>query len=191
MARLERGPTKSCLWRTVSRKFIKCVITVHLTDNIKCIRCVKSHGGKQEVTLPSGRKHKKRSAIVPTCLIDFFKTSAENGRACCNSMASHQADGMDAYQIRIKSTDGANLDMVRGDSVVRSCSAWFSALRVALPGTHTELVKSIPPTKENWPRKLYKYSMKNDKSTEDRHETNHINNKYNDTNMNTRKMHNT
>ena len=34
------------------------------------------------------------------------------------------------------------------------------------------------------------YSKKNYKSTEDKHETNHINNKYNDTNMNTRKMHN-
>ena len=28
-------------------------------------------------------------------------------------------------------------------------------------------------------------------STEDKHETNHINNKYNDTNTDTRKMHNT
>ena len=53
------------------------------------------------------------------------------------------------------------------------------------------LVKSIPPTTENWLRKRYKYSKKNYKSTEDKHETNHINNKYNDTNMNTRKMHNT
>ena len=52
-------------------------------------------------------------------------------------------------------------------------------------------VKSIPPTIENWLRKLYQYSKKNYKSTEDKHETNHINNKYNDTNMNTRKMHNT
>ena len=52
-------------------------------------------------------------------------------------------------------------------------------------------VKSIPPTAENWLRKLYQYSKKNDKSTEDKHETNHINNKHNDTNMNTRKMHNT
>ena len=48
-----------------------------------------------------------------------------------------------------------------------------------------------PPTTENWLRKLYKYSKKSYKSTEDNHETNHINNKYNDTNMNTRKMHNT
>ena len=51
-------------------------------------------------------------------------------------------------------------------------------------------VKSIPPTTENWLRKQYKYSKKNYKSTEDKHETNHINNKYNDMNMNTRKMHN-
>ena len=55
----------------------------------------------------------------------------------------------------------------------------------------TEGVKSISPTTENWLRKLYKYSKKNYKSTEDKHETNHINNKDNDTNMNTRKMHNT
>ena len=52
-------------------------------------------------------------------------------------------------------------------------------------------VKSIPPITENWLRKRYKYSKKNYKSTEDKHETNHINNKYNDMNMNTRKMHNT
>ena len=52
-------------------------------------------------------------------------------------------------------------------------------------------VKNIPPTTENWLRKLKTYSKKNYKSTEDKHETNHINNKYNDTNTDTRKMHNT
>ena len=52
-------------------------------------------------------------------------------------------------------------------------------------------VKSIPPTTENLLRKQYKYSKKNYKSTEDKHETNHINNKYNDMNMNMRKVHNT
>ena len=56
---------------------------------------------------------------------------------------------------------------------------------------HPVCVKNILPTTENFLRKLYKYSKKNYKSTEDKHETNHINNKYNDTNMNTRKMHNT
>ena len=52
------------------------------------------------------------------------------------------------------------------------------------------IVKSLPPTTENWLRKLYKYSKKNYKSTEDKHKTNHINNKYNDTNTDTRKLHN-
>ena len=51
-------------------------------------------------------------------------------------------------------------------------------------------VKSIPPTTENWLRKLYIYSMNNNTSTEDKQETNHINNKYNDTNTDTRKLHN-
>ena len=55
----------------------------------------------------------------------------------------------------------------------------------------TKHVKSIPPSTENWLRKLHTYSKKNHKSTEDKHETNHINKKYNDTNTNTRKMHNT
>ena len=48
-------------------------------------------------------------------------------------------------------------------------------------------VKSIPPTTENWLRERYNYSMNNDTSTDDKHETNHIDNKCND--MNTRKMH--
>ena len=54
----------------------------------------------------------------------------------------------------------------------------------------TEGVKRKPPTTENWLRKLYEYSMNNNTSTEDKHETNHINNKYNDTNTDTRKLHN-
>ena len=49
-------------------------------------------------------------------------------------------------------------------------------------------VKSIPPNTDNWLRKLYNYSMNNDKST-DKHETNHINNKCNDMNNDTRNMH--
>ena len=42
-------------------------------------------------------------------------------------------------------------------------------------------VKGILPTTENWLRKRYGYSMNDNTSTEDKHETNHINNKYNDT----------
>ena len=47
-------------------------------------------------------------------------------------------------------------------------------------------VKSTLPNTENWLWKLYNYSMNNDKSTEDKHETNYISNKCND--MNTRNM---
>ena len=53
----------------------------------------------------------------------------------------------------------------------------------------TECVKSIPPPTENWLRKLYNYSMNINMSTEDKHETNHINNKYNDINNDAHKMH--
>ena len=49
--------------------------------------------------------------------------------------------------------------------------------------------KEYTPTTENWLRKRYNYSLNNDTSTEVKHETNHINNKCNDMNMNTRKMH--
>ena len=49
-------------------------------------------------------------------------------------------------------------------------------------------VKSIPPTTENWLRKLYEYSTNINTSDEDKHDTNYINN--NDTNTDTRKLHN-
>ena len=72
---------------------------------------------------------------------------------------------------------------------------WLDAYIAMIPkanGDATLLVsvKSFPPTTENWLRKLYVYSMNNNTSTEDKHETNHINNKYNDTNTDTRKLHN-
>ena len=49
-------------------------------------------------------------------------------------------------------------------------------------------VKSTSPTTENWPRKLCTYSMNNNTSDEDKHDTNYTNNKY--TNTYTRKLHN-
>ena len=49
-------------------------------------------------------------------------------------------------------------------------------------------VKSTSPTTENLLRKLCTYSMNNNMSDEDKHDTNYINNKY--TNTYTRKLHN-
>ena len=55
-----------------------------------------------------------------------------------------------------------------------------------------EHVKSIPTSYyRNLATKTVSIQQEEHKSTEDKHETNHINNKHNDTNMNTRKMHNT
>ena len=50
-------------------------------------------------------------------------------------------------------------------------------------------VKSTSPTTENWLRKLCTYSMNNNMSDEDKHDTNYIN-KYKCTNTYTRKLHN-
>ena len=49
-------------------------------------------------------------------------------------------------------------------------------------------VKSTSPTTEKWLRKLCTYSLNNNMSDEDKHDTNYINNKY--TNTYTRKLHN-
>ena len=51
-----------------------------------------------------------------------------------------------------------------------------------------DCVKSTSPTTENWLRKLCTYSMNNNTSNEDKHDTNYINNKY--TNTDTRELHN-
>ena len=52
----------------------------------------------------------------------------------------------------------------------------------------SRVVKSTSPTTENWLRNLCTYSMNNNMSDEDKHDTNYINNKY--TNTYTRKLHN-
>ena len=52
-------------------------------------------------------------------------------------------------------------------------------------------VKSTSPITENWLRKLCTYSLYNNTSNEDKHDTNFINYEYNDTNTDTRKLHNT
>ena len=122
-----RGPVKSCL-RSLSRSspvadfcflflrhIIKCVIAVQPSNIIKCTRCAEGHGGKNKLML-----------IVPACRTDFFKA--------CNSIVSRQIDGMDAHQIRTKSTDGANLQWCRGDGVVRSCNRALKCMVLGFEG---------------------------------------------------------
>ena len=54
-------------------------------------------------------------------------------------MAGRQADGINAYQIRAKSTDGANRKKFGGDSVVRSSS---DALKGMVLGFECGFVRS-------------------------------------------------
>ena len=85
----------------------------------------------------------------------------------------------------------SNSPLDRRDFVRQSPPSMQGSHALLQPPPGLEHVKSILPTTENWLRNLYTYSKKNYMSTEDKHETNHINNKYNDTNTDTRKMHNT
>ena len=90
----------------------------------------------------------------------------------------------------------ANLpSMRRGPSIrqshdspeIRSENAtarFFRSLKVR----KRNLVKSTSPTAENWLQNCVFYSMNNNTSNEDKHDTNCINNKY--TNTYTRKLHN-
>ena len=94
----------------VSRNFIKCVIMVQPTNKIKC------------------------SAIVSTSRIDFLKSLAMHGRACCKSIASRKADGMNAHQIRTKATIGTNTKKRRRYSVVRSCCGTLKSMGLGLEG---------------------------------------------------------
>ena len=74
-ARQARGLEKSCLGSFIQKQasgsflfivllnFMKCVITVQPTNNIKGTRCVEGHGGKKKLMFPSGKESKERSAI--------------------------------------------------------------------------------------------------------------------------------
>ena len=104
----------------------------------------------------------------------------------------HHDDGLDtdrtgklAKTMNGLFTCGMSLTM----NLVQNYSDQFGNSQRSSPSP-TGGVKNTSPTTENWLRKLCTYSLNNNTSTEDKHETNHINNKYNDTNTYTRKLHN-
>ena len=82
----------------VLRNFIECVTTVQTTNNIKFIRGAMDHRGNKKFFHPDGRESAKRCAIAPTSRLDFLKALVKRGRACCNSVASRKADGMNTHQ---------------------------------------------------------------------------------------------
>ena len=58
---------------------------------------------------------------MSTSRLDFLKALVKRGRACCNSIASRKADGVNTHQVRTKTTYRANTKKVRRKSVVRAC----------------------------------------------------------------------
>ena len=56
---------------------------------------------------------------------DLFKISAKRGRACCNSIASREAGGMNAHQIRAKATNGAWCSTLKSTVLsLEGCLTW-------------------------------------------------------------------
>ena len=113
--------------------FVKCVITVQPTNNIKCIRSAEGHGVNKKFFSQMGERE-KRSAIVSTSRTDLFKTSAKRGRACCNPIASRKADGVNAHQIRAKATYGAKHNKCRWKSVVQACCSTLKSMVLGFEG---------------------------------------------------------
>ena len=94
----------------------------------------------------------------------------------------------------MRSSAGIWLNWVAVKTYVVKRITFTTSLQMKFESTETTggsvRVLSIRPTTENWLRKLYIYSLNDNTNVEDKHETNHINNKYNDTNTDTRKLHN-
>ena len=106
-ARLETSPATFCL-RSLFRNepvetfcFLCCGISSCVSSPSKrqtISKCnLRAQGqGKNKKFFPQIGERKKRSAIVPMCRTDFFKTFASCGWTSFNPMTSRQADGMDA-----------------------------------------------------------------------------------------------
>ena len=85
---------------------------------------------------------------MSTSRIDFLEALAKRGRACSNSKASRKADGMNTHQVRTETTNEANPKKRRWDSSIALYGpalvhrrTWFSALRIASSGAHTDQIK--------------------------------------------------
>ena len=112
----------------------------------------------------------------------------EQARSPCDSCAIHRSTRIALDCFFFPQDFGKTISSKSSAKILANGASCF-AVEQGLG--HQPCCKEYTPITENWLRKRYKYSKKNYKSTEDKHETNHINNKCNDMNMNTRKMHNT
>ena len=78
-----------------------------ITTSSRCIRCVEGHGRKK-IMFPSGNESDERSAIVPVPNW-LFPDLWQMWISKLQPDGRNQADGMDAYDIKTKSADGAHL----------------------------------------------------------------------------------
>ena len=104
----------------------------------KTFAVLKAMDGARNSFSQLGERAKRGMQLCPSSRTDIFKTSAKRGRACCNSIASRLAEGMNAHQIRAKATNRANTKQCRWNSFIRACS---STLKSMVPGAHTDAIK--------------------------------------------------
>ena len=144
--------------------------------------------GQPSHTIENGRTSRDNCLPVHTlrtlfCFVVVLRRTCDAFRTVQHSrfnvgFASHFSKSSDVDLVCLSATE---FPIPRTDTLAL-CLSYFHIC--------AKTVKSIPPTTENWLRKLFIYSLNDNTSTEDKHETNHINNKYNDTNTDTRKLHN-
>ena len=130
----------------------------------------------------------RQQVKTPTVFLvqDFFQ---EATLSCATSVRSLACPPSSHFLLLLRKTCRSLFGMCQRTNWSFEWTDWYSHVSFSFDGSWLSTVQSIVLTTENWLRKLYTYSTKNYKSTEDKHETNHIN-KYNDTSSNTRKMHN-
>ena len=71
---------------------------------------------------------------MPTSRLDFLQALAKRGRACCNSIGSRKADGVNTHQVKTKTTYGANSKKIRLFCVVRTCNCTLKGMVLGLEG---------------------------------------------------------
>ena len=71
---------------------------------------------------------------MSTSRLDFPKALGKRCRACCKTIASRKADGVNTHQVRTKTTYGANSKKLRRYSVVRACGCTLKGTVLGLEG---------------------------------------------------------
>ena len=82
--------------------------------------------------------------------LDFLEALSKRGRTCSNSIASRKADGVDAHQVRTKTTYGANSKKGRRYSVVRACCCTLKRMVLSLEGRFVRCANGANKTQHRY-----------------------------------------